>query len=273
MADCECASHSNVFSERMAATDLRRYLAEGPDRPTRWLLDAIRNEGVSGATVLDIGGGIGAVQLELLAAGAATTESVDASPAFAAVARREAERRGLGDRTRHRQGDFVTLAPEVASADVVTLVRAVCCYPAMPALLGRSVDHARRMIGIVYPRDAWWTRLGAGLINVGYHVARDGFRIHVHSEAEMDRLVRAAGFERRMLRRGPIWQVALVRAPGGAGRRGVAPARTNGGSGRPPTGDGPRLATAATVATMPQPVDSPFARSASGLATPVAPRC
>jgi magnesium-protoporphyrin O-methyltransferase len=215
MADCDCASHSNVFSERMAEADLRSYLEKGPDRPTRELLDAIRNEGVTGATVLDIGGGVGAVQLELLTAGAARTESVDASPAFAAVARREAERRGLGDRTVHRQGDFVTLAPEVSPADVVTLVRAVCCYPAMPALLAQSVEHARRMIGIVYPRDAWWTRIGAWLVNVGYHVARDSFRIHVHSEAAMDRLVRDAGFERRVLRRGPLWQVALYVRPAG----------------------------------------------------------
>jgi hypothetical protein len=218
MADCDCASHSNVFSERMAEADLRSYLAKGPDRPTRLLLEAIRTEGIAGATVLDIGGGVGAVQLELLAAGATRTESVDASPAFAAVARREAERRGFGERTIHREGDFVTLAPEVPPADVVTLVRAVCCYPAMPALIGRSVGHARRMIGIVYPRDTWWTRIGARLINLGYHVARDSFRIHVHSEAAMDRLVREAGFERRVLRRGPVWQVALyVRTAGPAG--------------------------------------------------------
>ena len=122
------------------------------------------------------------------------------------------------------------------------------------------------MIGIVYPRDAWWTRLGAGLINVGYHVARDGFRIHVHSEAAMDRLVRAAGFERRIAPARPHLAGRALRPSGGGGRRGRGgrPARTNGGPGRPRTGDGPRLATAATVATMPQPVDSPLARSASG---------
>jgi len=51
-------------------------------------------------------------------------------------------------------------------------------------------------------------------MNLVYHVARDGFRIHVHREREMDRLIRAAGFERQVLQRGPLWQVALyVRSP------------------------------------------------------------
>jgi Methyltransferase domain len=214
MSSCDCSGHQNVFSERMAERDLRRYLADGPDRPTKVLLEAIQERGVVDATLLDIGGGVGVVQFELLAAGLGSVESVDGSPAFVAVARREADRRGFGDRIVQQTGDLVALAPDVPAADVVTLVRVVCCYDRMPELVGRSADHARRMIGLVYPRDAWWTRLGASVMNIAFHVARDPFRIHVHREREMDRLIRAAGFERQVLRRGPLWQVALyVRVP------------------------------------------------------------
>ncbi|MGZ8690915.1 MAG: class I SAM-dependent methyltransferase, partial [Aeromicrobium sp.] len=46
-------------------------------------------------TVLDIGGGVGAVHHELLHSGAATAVDVDASRAYIAVAREEAERQGL----------------------------------------------------------------------------------------------------------------------------------------------------------------------------------
>jgi magnesium-protoporphyrin O-methyltransferase len=197
----------------MAEDDLRRYLRKGPDRPIRVLTEAIRTEGIEAATVLDIGGGVGAMQFELLAAGASCADSVDASPAFVAVARREAERRGIADRIVHRRGDFVVLAPVVPAADVVTLVRSVCCYDAMPALVGGATEHARRMIGIVYPRDTWWTRIGARVMNIVYHFARDDFRIHVHSERDMDRIIRDAGFERRHLSRGLIWQVALYVRP------------------------------------------------------------
>jgi len=214
MADCECPGHSNVFSDRTAEADLRRYLREGPDRSTRILTDAIRAEGITNASVLDIGGGVGVIPLELLAAGAATARSVDASPAFVAVARRETERRGLADRIVHHEGDFVALSPSLPAADVVTLVRAVCCYGPMPALIGRSTEHARRMIGLVYPRDTWWSRWGAGSINLGYRLVRDRFRFYVHAEREMDALIRGAGFERRFLHQGLFWQIALyVRLP------------------------------------------------------------
>jgi SAM-dependent methyltransferase len=216
MASCDCSGEGNVFNERTAEDDLRAYLRDGPDRATRDLIEAISAEGVSEATLLDIGGGVGAIQLELLAVGAASADSVEISPAYLAVARRVAERRGLADRIVQRQGDFVELASIVPPADVVTLARVVCCYPVMPVLLGRSAEHARRMLGLVYPRDAWWTRIGARLANVWFRLTRDALRIHVHSEREMDRLVRAAGFERRVLRRRAFWQVALYVRPDGA---------------------------------------------------------
>src|SRR5215213_6050670 len=101
---CACGGCVNTFSTKEAENDLRRYRKDGPDATTRALIDAIRSEGIKGASVLDIGGGIGAIQLELLAAGAATAESVDASEAYVTVARAEAERRGVADRTAHHFG-------------------------------------------------------------------------------------------------------------------------------------------------------------------------
>jgi magnesium-protoporphyrin O-methyltransferase len=213
MAGCDCSSQGNVFDERTAEGDLRGYLRKGPDRATRDLIAAISSEGVSGATILDIGGGVGAIQLELLAAGASSVESVEVSPAYLSVAHRVAEQRGFADRIVQRHGDFVALAPAIPPADIVTLVRVVCCYPVMPALVGRSADHAQRMLGLVYPRDSWWTRVGARFMNAWFRLTRDALRIHVHSEREMDRIVRAAGLDRRILRRGPFWQVALYVRP------------------------------------------------------------
>jgi magnesium-protoporphyrin O-methyltransferase len=210
---CDCPGCPNVFKDKFAEADLRNYRRKGPDPTTKELIDAIVAEGVDGASVLDIGGGIGAIQLELLAAGASSTESVDASPPYVATARAEAARRGFGDRARHLEGDFVRLAGEVAPADVVTLDRMVCCYSDMPRLVGRSVEHARRMIGLVYPRSTWWTRTLARILNLIGAVTRDKLRWYIHQETEVDRLVRAAGFERRYLRRHFLWQVVLYVRP------------------------------------------------------------
>jgi hypothetical protein len=211
---CDCGGCANVFSDREARDDLRRYQTKGPDASTRSLIEAIVAEGIRGDRVLDIGGGIGAIQLELLAAGAATTESVDATAAYVVVARAEAERRGYADRTRHLEGDFVSLAPGIEPADVVTLDRMVCCYSDMPRLVARSVEHARRMIGLVYPRDAWWMRGIARVMNGFNRLTRSERRFHAHSERAIDGLIQDAGFERRFLRRYLVWQVALYVRPG-----------------------------------------------------------
>jgi magnesium-protoporphyrin O-methyltransferase len=207
---CNCGC-PNTFTSGEAEGDLKRYRKKGPDPTTRALIDAIVAEGVDGATLLDIGGGIGAIQLELLAAGAARATSVDASEAYVDAARSEAERRGFADRTSGRFGDFVALAPEIDPADVVTLDRVVCCYPDLPALLEAAASRARRLIGLVYPRDGWWIRLAARVINGVGWVTRNHTRAYMHAPGQVDAILRAAGYERREIRRTLIWQVVVYR--------------------------------------------------------------
>jgi SAM-dependent methyltransferase len=197
------------FDAKNAREDLLTYRRDGPDGSTRRLIDALLREGVEGATLLDIGGGVGAIQLELLAAGAASTIDVDASAAFLAVAEEEADARGLGDRVAYRYGDFVELADSVEAADIVTLDRVICCYPDVRALVGRSAGHARRLYGLVYPLDRWWTRIIGRFGNLMFRIFRNEFRLHVHPEAVVEELVRDAGFERRYWHAGWIWQTVL----------------------------------------------------------------
>ena len=53
------------YDQKKAASELRKYREKGPIPSTKALIDALVAESVEGATVLDIGGGIGAVQHEL----------------------------------------------------------------------------------------------------------------------------------------------------------------------------------------------------------------
>jgi len=99
----------------------------------------------------------------------------------------------------------------VEPADIVTLDRVICCYGDMPALVAASVSRARRLYGVIYPVDRWWTRLGGLLINVLLTVFRQRFRFHVHATASVDSLVRAAGFRPILARRGLLWQTFLYR--------------------------------------------------------------
>jgi SAM-dependent methyltransferase len=216
--DPSCGCGANEFGEAAARRSLRSYRRSGPAKTTAWLIEGLEAGGVAGMTVLDIGAGVGAVHLELLAKGAASAMDIDGSPAYAAAAREEATRRGLADRVRYEVGDFVALAPATEPADLVVLDRVVCCYADMEALVGLSVAHARRRYGLVYPRDTWWIRAGGRVLNALARLARQKVRAHIHRTAAVDGIVRAAGFAPRFRRRNAFWQVAVYERsaqPGG----------------------------------------------------------
>lgn len=206
---CCRPDYDALFDSRMANRDLEDYRRNGAEGGTRALIRAIAERGIEGATLLDIGGGVGIIGQELLAAGASRLTDVDASRAYLDAARWLAEQRGTADRGEYHYGDFVTLAPAVAAADVVTLDRVVCCYADWRALVDASVAKAQRLYGLVYPVDRWWIRIGATLGNAALRLMRQSFRFHVHPTRAIDARVRAAGFERSFERRGWIWQVVL----------------------------------------------------------------
>ena len=205
----QCQGIEERFDTDAGAQKLRAYLRNGPDRTTRLLVDALRAEGVADATLLDIGGGIGAIQLELLESGLRSATDVDAASGYLAVAREEAARRGYDGRVTYHHGDFVALAGELEPADIVTLHRVICCYHDMPALVGASVAKARRLYGVVYPRDDWWVRLSMAAENFGEWIQRSSFRAFVHPTRAVDGMIRDAGFERRFFHRGAVWQVVV----------------------------------------------------------------
>jgi len=207
--DPDCGCGANEFGEAKARQKLLQYRRSGSNQTTLWLIDGLRAGGVDGLTVLDIGAGVGAVHLDLLASGARSAVDVDGSAAYVEVARDEAARRGTADRVRHEIGDFVRLAGSIEPADIVALDRVICCYPDMQALVSVSVARAKRRYGLVYPRDAWWIRAGSTVLNGVVRLARQPFRAYVHRTAAVEAIVRAAGFESTLRRTGLFWQVVV----------------------------------------------------------------
>jgi SAM-dependent methyltransferase len=204
-----------LFDDREAAHDLRDWQRRGLPDATAELIRALCNEGVEGAAILDIGAGVGMVHLELIAAGAASAVDVDLSTAYLAVARDEAERRGVGDRVAYRFGDVTELSSELPPADVVALDRVICCYPDLPALLAAAMVPGPRLIGLVHPTDRWWMRASMGLFNALSRALRRRHSFYVHRQAEIDRLLRARGFVERHQGGGRVWRVAVyARSPG-----------------------------------------------------------
>lgn len=203
-----CEDAGDLFNARAARRDLRRYRARGPSATTRLLLDALLAvRGPGDRALLDVGGGVGAISHELLQAGFEGAVQVDASTAYLAASGKEAARRGHRERISFHFGDFVDLADALAPADVVTLDRVLCCYPDVERLVSASVEKARHLYGLVYPRERALTRAGVSLANAWFRVRRSEFRTFVHSPEQVERIIRERGFRRASLRETPIWRV------------------------------------------------------------------
>jgi hypothetical protein len=209
---CQCGG-ANVFGKRQAEWQLKRYLKRGPDKTTRVLLDALAAEGIEGLTLLDVGGGVGAISLELLKIGVASAIEVEASPAYVTLARAEAARQGITDRFECQQGDFVAVAPDIPAAGIVTLDRVICCYPDMPALVGQSAAKATKLYGAVYPRDLWWVRALKTLANPMLRLLRNPLRLYVHPTTAVDAVIRDSGLAPRFHRNLGYWQVVVYARP------------------------------------------------------------
>lgn len=205
----QCVGIEKLFNERTARRELKRYRKKGPIKSTRILLELLRTSDVKGASLLDVGGGIGIIQHELVRAGVARTLDVDASHSYLTVARAEAERRGYKDRATYLHGDFVELAPQVSPADIVTLDRVVCCYPDADALVRLSARRSKRLYGLVLPREKWWFRAFAVLGNSFMRVTRNPFRMYVHPTARLEEILRVEGLRMRAGRRTLFWQILV----------------------------------------------------------------
>ena len=162
-----------------------------------------------GATLLDIGAGIGAIHHELLNDRVSTAIHVDASTAHMAAAREETDRRGHTGRVAFTYGDFVTVADTIPEADVVTLDRVLCCFDDMPQLVDLSARKARQFYAAVYPRDVTWMRIALGVLNFVQRVKGTTFRVFLHDPQSIHAALEHAGLTRRNIRHTLGWEVVV----------------------------------------------------------------
>jgi magnesium-protoporphyrin O-methyltransferase len=188
---------------------LERYQNEGAAKTTRQLIAAISRQGLKGMTLLDIGGGLGGIQHALLAGGVVQATYVDASSAYMKAAREEAIRREIDEQITFLHGDFVDLAEEIPSAEIVTLDRVVCCYDDMQALVRLSAKKARKLYGMVFPRDLWLFRLLLPVANFFLSLTGTPFRIFIHSTEQVEQILKEEGLAPSYYRKSGFWQIMV----------------------------------------------------------------
>jgi 2-polyprenyl-3-methyl-5-hydroxy-6-metoxy-1,4-benzoquinol methylase len=207
---CNCCQITdNAFTEAEARSELRSYRKGGARNQTKLILEAIRSLKLKNVSLLDIGGGIGAIHHELLNDVGREATHVDASSAYLREAKVEAARRGHSEQVRFIHADFTDIAGQLPEADVVTLDRVVCCYPDFRRLLKAAAEHSQHALALTYPRETWYMRVGLKVINFFQGLRRDPFRVFLHPVAEMDALIKSQGFKRVSLRRLFLWEMAL----------------------------------------------------------------
>jgi magnesium-protoporphyrin O-methyltransferase len=207
------AGYGEFFSPEQARREARRYRSKGLGAPSRWVVDVVRRRGIEGKSVLEPGGGIGAVEIELLKAGASRSTVVELSPGYEEVAHELAREAGVAERMERHVGDFAADGTE--PADVVVLHRVVCCYPDYERLLGAAAQKARHTLVFTYPPRNVVSRALLGLVNLWLRMRGTEFRTFAHSPEQMTEVVRRAGFE-PYARRGGVWRgVALARTSRG----------------------------------------------------------
>ena len=79
MTNCQCEGIEQLFSDKYTRKDLKAYRKNGASKSTLMLIAAIQAQNLEAAELLDIGGGVGAIQLALLKDGVASSSVVDAS--------------------------------------------------------------------------------------------------------------------------------------------------------------------------------------------------
>ncbi len=209
MSCCQCQGIESKFNQKKAAKELEHYRRAGPSKNTRMLIDALKAEGISGMTLLDIGGGVGTIQHELLNAGVSSCFNVEASLAYVEAVKEEANRQGHADSISHLHGNFVDLATDVPQSDIVTLDRVICCYHDVSALVGLSSERTGRIYGVVYPRNTWRAKILTALENLYYRIQRNPFRTFVHPTEVVEEIILSKGFVRRFFREVGQWQVVV----------------------------------------------------------------
>jgi magnesium-protoporphyrin O-methyltransferase len=182
---CPSRDYRRFFNQRFARRLANRYRKRGLDPTAQTMVQFLQELGIEDASILEIGGGVGEIQIELLKLGAARAQNLELSPAYEQQARMLAGQAGVQGRLDWRIHDLAQDPAAVVPADLVILHRVVCCYPDYERLLGAAADHARRALVFSYPPRNALSRAFYGVFNLVMRLTRSSFRGFAHPPGAM----------------------------------------------------------------------------------------
>jgi len=196
-----------MFGDRFARRVARRYDRHGLNKTQQRIVDFLAARGIEGASVLEIGGGLGEIQVELLRRGAAHVTNTEISSGYDEQADALLRGAGVRDKVDRRLVDIAQRPDDVDEADVVLLHRVVCCYPDYDRLLSAATTHARRLVVFSHPPANPAIRAWMGTENFVRRLQRNDFRSFVHPPDAMTSVVERHGCRLKYRHRGLSWNV------------------------------------------------------------------
>lgn len=189
-----CCGAEQFFDLKVAQKKMKNFKRKGAGSITKKLLKLLLLQDLKGKTLLDIGGGIGAIQWTFLENGGEETTDVDASTEYLKVAEAYAVEINFNEKAHFMQGDFIDKADEIHKHDFVTLDKVVCCYPDYKSLLGLALDKCNESVALTFPLGGPISKFIARIENIYFYFKKNQFRTYVHSPADMEKFIVAKGF-------------------------------------------------------------------------------
>ena len=206
---CSINGLPKMFGGSTPRKEAEAFRKKGLPKRTRPIVDFLQSAEIEGASVLDIGFGVGSLHLELLRSGAGAVVGVEVVDTYVGESERLASELGFADAVDYQLADFTRIQSDIEAADIVVLDRSICCYPDMPGLVKPSAEHARRFYAIVLPVENIASRLIIGLVNAALRLVRREFRAYIHPQVAIDEIVEGAGLRRVFYKRSGVWKAMI----------------------------------------------------------------
>jgi 2-polyprenyl-3-methyl-5-hydroxy-6-metoxy-1,4-benzoquinol methylase len=205
----QCQGIEIIFDKKNANKEYKHYLKKGAGKSTKILINALKELAGPIDSLIDIGGGIGAIQLAAAEQGAQKIINVDASSGYLEIAKKLSNKYGVRDKIEYHFGDVIDIGDSITPAEVVTLDKVFCCYDNIEGLVNSSSQLAKKYYGVVFPRDNWFSKTLFSIGNLFLSLGKNPYRAFIHSTKKIDQKLKMDGWHKSVLINRVFWQIAV----------------------------------------------------------------
>ena len=191
-----CCGADVFFNKKTADKEYRNYVKRGATRATAKMIQQLEAHQVEGKSMIDVGGGIGALQWWFLENGGGNTTDIDASSGYLKQAEKHAKEKGWASKTAFLLGDCIEVYPQIDNAHFITLDKVVCCYPNYKEIVEASCDKATEAISLSYPMDGIISNVIRKLGDILMSFRDNPFRPFIHSVMDIRAIFEHKGYQR-----------------------------------------------------------------------------